>query len=148
MLELDRPALEIEPVHVRSKSHSLAFGKKARSSNVYRGMTEYGTDRALDDNEETRWATDTGTQQAWLEIDLGRVTTFTRAMIDEAYAGRVQGFAFEYKDGGAWKVFYRGETIGPRCSVTFDPVVARHVRLSILNASNSPTITEFQLYAR
>ncbi len=148
VLELDRPALEIEPVNVRTMSHSLAFGKKARSSNVYRGMTEYGADRALDDNEETRWATDTGTQQAWLEIDLGTVTTFSRAMIDEAYAGRVQGFALEYKDGGAWKVFYRGETIGPRCSLTFNQVVARYVRLTVFNASNSPTITEFQLYAR
>jgi alpha-L-fucosidase len=27
---------------------------------------------ALDDDPETRWATDSGTHEAWLEVDLGK----------------------------------------------------------------------------
>ena len=78
-------------------------------------MTDaHGPDKAVDDDPSTRWATDAGTQQAWLEVDLGKPTTIDRAMIDEAYAGRVQEFELQAKEGDAWKTFFRGTTIGER----------------------------------
>ena len=38
-------------------------------------------EKAVDGDPETRWATDNGTRQAWLEVDLGKPVTFSRAMI-------------------------------------------------------------------
>ena len=147
-LELDRPAMEIEPLAVRNVSHSLAVARKVSASNVFRGLAEFSADKAVDDNEETRWATDAGTKQAWLEVDLDKPVTFARAVIDEAFAGRVQAFALQCKDGEDWKTFYRGKTIGAKLTATFDPVTAQHVRLSILDATEGPTITEFELFSK
>jgi len=63
VLKLDGPAAEVNPE--RLKSGSAAFGKKSAASNVYQKMVgEYGPQKALDDDPDTRWATDTGTAKA------------------------------------------------------------------------------------
>ena len=110
-------------------------------------MAQHGPDKAVDDDPATRWATDSGTKQAWLQTDLGKPMTFNHVMISEAYEGRVQRFELQYKDGNQWKTFLSGTNIGRNYSKTFDPVEAQHVRLNILQASEGPTIWEFQLFA-
>ncbi|MEI6078510.1 MAG: discoidin domain-containing protein, partial [Verrucomicrobiota bacterium] len=80
-LELDRPAGDIEPLDVRNPaSLSLATAKKATASNVFQNSASYGADKAFDDVDETRWATDPGTTNAWLEVDLGKPETVNRAV--------------------------------------------------------------------
>jgi alpha-L-fucosidase len=137
-------ASEIPPCALPSAS--LAAGKKARASNVYRKNRHYGPDMALDDDPATRWATDTGTKQAWLEVNMGRAATFDRVTIAEAY-DRVRKFELQYRDGAQWKTFSEGARIGDAYSKTFEPVTARRVRLNILEATDGPTIWEFQLMA-
>jgi alpha-L-fucosidase len=143
-LQLDGPAGELTPVGLPSAS--LAFDKKVRASNVYQKNRRYGPDKAVDDDPATRWATDTGTKQAWLEVDLGKATTFDQVKIAEAY-DRVQEFELQYKNGAQWKTFARGTKIGAGYSMTFKPVTARQVRLNILESTDGPTIWEFQLMA-
>ena len=103
----------------------------------------------VDDDADTRWATDFGTRQAWLEVDLGQTATFARVGIDECvdFGQRVRAFELQYRNGDAWKTCYKGSTIGPEFTAQFDAVTARHVRLNILDASEGPTIYEFQLFA-
>ena len=144
-LQLDGPAFGIQIAAQRSGS--LAAGKKATASNVYRKMSTYGPDKALDDDPDTRWATDAGTHEAWLEVDLGKPTAIARAFVHEAYANRVQEFELQCKDGDAWRTITRGTTLGERRALKFEPVTARIVRLNILEASEGPTIWEFQLFA-
>ena len=100
----------------------------------------------MDDDSSTRWATDSGTQQAWLEVDLGKPATFNRVKIDEEY-DRVQEFELQYREGKRWKIFARGAKLGHDYSKQFDAVTARYVRLNILKATDGPTICEFQLFA-
>jgi alpha-L-fucosidase len=147
-MELDRPAIEIQPLTVRFGPQWLTVGKKTSASNVFEGRAEYGADKAVDDSEETRWATDAGTNQAWLEVNLDKPVTFTRAVIDESHAGRVQRFEMQYKDGDNWRTFHKGTTIGVNCSLTFGPVTAQYVRLNILDATEGPTIAEFHLLSK
>jgi alpha-L-fucosidase len=149
MLELDVPALSIEPVAWRIPSNSLAFGKSATASNTFRNLPEYAAERAFDDDEQTRWATDWGTKQAWLEVDLGALTKISRIRIDEAveFGERIRRFQLEYQAGDAWRVAVRGTTVGRDYSTSFPPVTARHVRLNILEATEGPTIRELQLFA-
>jgi len=109
-------------------------------------MAQHGPAKAVDDDPATRWATDYGTKQAWLEVDLGRTMTFDRAKISEAY-DRVREFELQYKDGDQWRTFVRGTKIGLDFSKQFEPVTARQVRLNILNAAEGPSIWEFQLFA-
>jgi alpha-L-fucosidase len=143
-LKLDGPANEIIPRALTSGS--LATAKKAKASNVYRNMRQYNADKAVDDDPATRWATDTGTGQAWLEVDLGKSTTFNRAVISEEF-DRVKQFELQCRDDGQWRTITEGTKIGKKLKLEFSPVTARHVRLNILKASDGPTIWEFQLFA-
>ncbi len=143
-LTLDGPAAEIEPVAMASSS--LAAGKKAKASNIYQGNQAHGPAKAVDDDPGTRWATDSGVQQAWLEVDLGKPAAFRRVAISEAY-DRVRKFELQYKDGETWKTFLEGTRIGEEYTKDFSPVTAQIVRLNILEATDGPTIWEFQLLA-
>jgi len=144
VLQLDGPASEITPRALFSGS--LTAEKKAKASNTFQNMSIHGPAKAVDDDPATRWATDTGTKQAWLEVDLGKPTKFNRVKISEAY-DRVQEFELQHKDGEQWQTFVRGTKIGLNYSKQFEPIAARHVRLNILNATDGPTIWEFQLFA-
>ena len=145
-LTVDDEAFEIEPVKVASISGSAACGKKATASNVFQKMKQYAADKALDDDSDTRWATDAGTKSAWFEIDLGVETSVSRAMIDESGWNRVRKYEIQYKNGSDWKTVYSGTTIGSKKEISFDPVKAQHFRLNIIEATEGPTIWEIQLY--
>ncbi|MCX7047202.1 MAG: alpha-L-fucosidase [Candidatus Sumerlaeota bacterium] len=147
-LELNGPAGDIAPLAMTKVSPSLASGKKATASNVYRGSAEYGAGKAFDDDSETRWAADSGTKSAWLEVDLGKPAAIGRAVIEQAYPElkRVRKFAIEYRDGEEWKTCYQGENLGAELDAKFAPVTAQHVRLNITEATDGPTIFEFQLF--
>jgi alpha-L-fucosidase len=147
-LELDKPAMEIAPISVSSSGESLTTKKKARASNVYQNDKRYGADKAVDGEEETRWATDGSAKQCWLEVDLGKPETFDRASIEECvdYGVRVKSFELQAKDGKDWKTFFKGGPIGKKLEVKFDAITARVVRLAI-EGEKGPTINEFQLFA-
>jgi alpha-L-fucosidase len=143
VLELDGPAAEANPRTMASSS--VAMGKKAAASNVFgNNLAAHGPDKAFDDDPETRWATDAGTHEAWLEVDLGEAVTIDRAIIQEAYGERVQSFELQHKRDGQWQTFARGQKIAEGLEVKFEPVAAQVVRLNILKASEGPTIWEFQ----
>ena len=143
-LKLDGPAGEITPRAL--PSDSLTAGKKAAASNVFQNSRSYGPDKAIDDDSATRWATDSGTKQAWLEVDLVKSMMFNRAIVSEEF-NRVQQFELQYKDGDQWRTFAEGTKIGQKLKLEFSPVTARYVRLNILKAAEGPTIWEFQLFA-
>jgi alpha-L-fucosidase len=135
-LELDGPALDIPPA-------SLPTNIKATASNVFQRMEDYGPEMAFDGDPHTRWATDGGTKQAWIAIDLGKPLTLEGVKIEEEYAPRVEKFGLQYKDGSEWKTFFTGTKLG-HFSQKFPPVTARHLRLNILQANEGPTISEIQ----
>jgi alpha-L-fucosidase len=143
VLELDGPAAQIAPT--AAGRTSLTDGKTATASNVYQGMAAYGPGKAVDGDDGTRWATDAGTGEAWLEVDLGAVKSFDQARIHEAY-DRVRRFELQYRRDGEWVAFHHGTTIGAQGMIRFPPVTTRHVRLQILEAIEGPTIWEFQLF--
>ena len=143
-LRLDGSAGDITPRSL--PSDSLTAGKPARASNVFQNNRGYAPSKAVDDDDTTRWATDSGTREVWLEVDLGKRLTFDRLRINEAY-DRVRKFEVQYKEAEQWRPFVRGTRVGADYSKRFEAVTARHVRLNILDASDGPTIWEFQLFA-
>ncbi len=147
-LELDRSALELAAVNVPG-AVSLTTGAKASASNTFQNQAEFGPDKAVDGRRDTRWATDAGTKSAWLELDLGQPKTFSRAVIRQAFPelNRVRKFAIEYWRDGKWIAVYQGGSPGARFAAKFQPITARHVRLDITEATDGPTISEFQLFA-
>ncbi len=143
-LELDGPAGEIAPASLPSAS--LAYRKKVTASNVYQNNSQHGPEKAVDDDPTTRWATDYGVKQAWLEVDMGKPVTLNRVRISEAY-DRVRKFELQCNDKGQWNTIIDGTKIGSEYVKDFEPLTARRVRLSIFDATEGPTIWEFQLLA-
>jgi alpha-L-fucosidase len=118
---------------------------RASASNVFQNQEEYAAESAFDEDPHTRWATDGGTRTAWVARDFGQARTFAGVRIKEAFAGRVQRFEFQYKDGADWKTILTGTTIGEDFAPVFPPVTAREIRLNILEATEGPTIWEIQV---
>ncbi len=125
---------------------AMPSAKSSSASNVYRGRIALsGAGAALDDDPVTRWATDGNVKKAWMEVDLGKVTEFSRVLIVEGTWNRVRKFQVQYKAGDTWKTIVEGSKLGERFEKEFTPVKARHVRLNILEATVGPTIYTFKL---
>ena len=142
---LEMKAALADPSLVRP---SLSLGAKATASNVYKQDKEFEPGRAVDDDSNTRWATDDGVGECWLEVDLGAVRELDGAFLSEGW-DRVKSFALEARDddGGPWRAVYRGATIGTAgLTVSFPTVRGRYVRLHILDAASGPTIWDLELY--
>lgn len=119
----------------------------ASASNIYQNeAAQYGPQLAFDDNPDTRWATDDSNSQAWIAIDLGSAKTIHGIRIKEAYAGRIENYELQYRDGTAWKTFLTGATLGADFETTFPAVKAREFRLNILSAKQGPTIQEIEWF--
>ena len=106
----------------------------------------HSSDKAVDDNPTTRWATDYGVKKAWLEVDMRKAVNFNLVKISEEY-DRIRKFELQYKDNGQWKAIIGGTRIGEDYVKDFKPITAQYVRLNILDATEGPTIWEFQLFA-
>jgi alpha-L-fucosidase len=140
-IDLDGSAMDLAPV-----GFPTDFGA-AKASNVFQKQTaHHGAAMAFDGDPESRWATDGGTSECWLEAALGRPGPIRGIEIDEAreYAGRVQSFTVKVEVAGAWQTVAQGTKLG-KFAVNFDPVAATAVRLEIAKASDGPTISEVRV---
>ncbi|MCX7778538.1 MAG: discoidin domain-containing protein, partial [Armatimonadetes bacterium] len=141
-LDLDGLAMDIAP----RQGPQLAV-PKAQASNVYLNDPNFGPERAVDGDETTRWATDFGIYSAWLEVDLGKPMKIAEVRIMEAveFGERVKKFALKCRRDSEWETVITGTKIGANFVRKFRPVFARYWRLDIFEASEGPTIYEFQL---
>ena len=130
-------------------SGALTANRPASASDVHPGGTQYGPDKAVDDDPETRWATSDGIKQAWLEVELAEPSTISRLVIRE-YEPRLSQYQLQYRQSQdqAWKVAYEGTRAGADFTTAFPPVQALHVRLNILDSTGPPTLREFQVFAK
>jgi alpha-L-fucosidase len=108
----------------------------------------FEADKAVDLDAGTRWGAASGTKSGWIEVDLGTPKAINHAVIEELQYPRTQKFAIEYKEGETWKPVATGSSIAGTKSIDFPEITAQHVRLNILQASDVPTIEEFQLQDR
>jgi alpha-L-fucosidase len=125
----------------------LTPGKPAAASAVWGNSTEYGGDKAVDGDPNTRWATPDATRACWLEVDLLGEERIGRVALSEMEP-RITGFQIDYRSetGEPWQTVYAGKKAGKSFSAEFTPVAARYMRLHILDATAAPTIWEFELF--
>jgi alpha-L-fucosidase len=143
-LELDGSAMDV-PVMDSGPEIKAKRDVKSTASNVYQKQTKtFGPQMAFDQDPDTRWATDSGTRQAWIAADFGKPITFQRVFIEEAYGERVRKFEIQYRDGKGWTTIFAGERIGAEFHQKFAPVTASQFRLNILDATDGPTFTEIE----
>jgi alpha-L-fucosidase len=140
-LSLPHPGLAAATV----SDPGLAIGKPVTASSEWgRG---FEAAKACDGNAGTRWGAGKEARNGWLVIDLQKETVIGHAMIAEAEFPRTEEFVIEGQVGETWKELQRGTVIAGWQLYHFPPVAVRRVRLSILKASDVPTLEEFQVYA-
>jgi len=137
-LQLDGSAMNLPALEIPS-------GFRAEASNIYHNQTnDYGPQLAFDGDPSTRWATDEGTEQAWVAVTLDSPRTLKSVTIYEAY-DRVRKFEFQWHDGDGWKTIFTGTTLGNGFHQQFAPVTGREFRLRVLDSTDGPTINEIEL---
>jgi alpha-L-fucosidase len=124
---------------------NLAADKPATASSA---VAEHTAAMAVDGNGDTYWTPAAGVSEASLEVDLGRPVAFDRAMLQEMISTgqRVERFKLEAWTGQAWKEFTKATTIGYKRLLRFPAVTTSRVRLTILDARDTPAIREFGLF--
>jgi len=138
-------AFQIDPVDIHLFGQPLAV-RDATASNVFQNREEYCAKKAIDRQDSTRWATDSGTHEAWIELDLGKETTVGAAQVREAFAGRVQSFLWEVPDAEGWKTIHKGNALAEGDIIPLKPVTTRKIRFHITQATEGPTLWEIILY--
>ena len=133
------------PVERPTVGPSLSVGKPAEASG--QDTSEFGADKAVDDDPLTWWTTPKGVKQAWLQVDLGAPKVLGRVLIEEFDQPLISKFEVQYREGIVWKTILSGAGIGAKYEKEFSPVTARYVRLNILEAAWCPQIREFHVYA-
>jgi alpha-L-fucosidase len=155
VLELDGSAEELVPVEERI----LTSGASVSASNVREHKSEYGPELTIDGKRDTYWTTDKDVTQGWLEYDLGKPCTFSRAILDEGDDDWIRHVQIEIKAGSEWKTAFEYRHGNPKLwekipievfcpEFKFPPVTAQIVRVNILSATQSPVVREFKLYER
>jgi hypothetical protein len=104
---------------------------------------------AVDSSNSTRWAAPRGARAAWLAVELGAEKDIRRVRLTEpAEYARITRFAVQVKSpDGSWKEIAAGTSIaGSRDLELTTPVHGSTFRVEILDATDSPTLAEFQLF--
>jgi alpha-L-fucosidase len=123
----------------------LARGRSASADSARPG---HEAAKAVDGRSSTCWMPREGATTGALEIDLGRPAAFTVAMTQEQIAEgqRVKAYRIEARTEQGWQEIAKGTTIGHKKLDRFPAVTADRVRLTVLQAVDSPLIRHVGLY--
>jgi hypothetical protein len=141
------------------RKDEVSRGAKATASDEHSAPFLAG--KICDGNTSTRWATGSkwGTPEAmkppyasWIELDFGEIKTVDSTAIIEGW-DRIRNFRIEYSNSRyqMWQVAATGTTVGDNFTADFShakkrKLRGRYWRLNILEATDSPTIWEWQLF--
>lgn len=129
---------------------NLAQGAQASASNTRgKGDRRFAPRHVLDHRRDTYWASDDAVTTPELVLDLGRAVTFNVVRLREhlPLGQRVEAFALDAWQDGAWREFASGTSIG-NCRLTrSQPVTTSKVRLRITQSPVCPAIAEVALFA-
>jgi hypothetical protein len=114
---------------------NLAYQKKVTASSFY--SNDYKPEFAVDDNNGTLWRSgDNSTKPAWLQVDLGAITTVKKVLTQFEYATWYYQYFIEYSiDGKKWQLFAdkRNNRWHGSPAVDEGDVKARFIRVVITN---------------
>jgi alpha-L-fucosidase len=108
----------------------------------------YSPGNAVDNNNDTYWATDDSVTTASLEINTGKVQTIKYVMLQEhiKLGQRVKSFTVDVWNSDAWQQVAAGTTIGYKRILKLAPVKAGRVRINITASKACPLISNVAIY--
>lgn len=134
--------LKIEPTHTgigylgknENPHPNLAFSKPVLASSIY--DQDFKAEYALDENNGTLWKPKNNIGKAWLQVDLGKISTVRSIHTQFEYATWYYQYKIEYSvDGKLWKLYKDRSRNTQHGSpmIDFGNVKARYIRTTILN---------------
>jgi alpha-L-fucosidase len=132
----------------RTFGTNLAQGSTVAASNTRGNSPLYSANHLVDGESGRYWATDDGVRSPSVVLGLGRRVTLNVVQLREylPLGCRVDSFALDSWQNGAWKEFAKGTAIGSRCLIRTDPMTTDKVRLRITKAAACPALNGFGLY--
>jgi len=121
-------------------------GVKVTASSLWQDDVTYAPAKAIDGNLSTRWGGAEFSRDGWIEVELPRNATVSKAIVLQGSFNRIEKYQLQAWIDDAWKIVVEGSTIADDGPVEFEPVTSSRFRLEILQASEVPSITEFQLF--
>jgi alpha-L-fucosidase len=128
----------------------LATKARVTASNVRGKDSTFRAANLIDGQPHTAWATDDAVLAADVVFDFSRAVTFGVIAVKEdiRLGQRVDAFAVDRWNAGNWEPLASATSIGPRRFLRLDkPVTATRLRLRVTEASASPVLSQFSLFA-
>jgi alpha-L-fucosidase len=127
---------------------NLAEDVKIAATNTRGRSPSFRVRNMIDGDKDTYWATDDNVTKASITIDFGKETTFNRFLVQEyiPLGQRVKKFSIEAYTDDDWKLIDAQTTIGYKRILRFDNVSSSKLRLNILDAKASPTISNIEVF--
>ena len=133
-------------------ANNLAADAVIGASTVRGNDAAFAPSNVLDGNDATYWATDDGTSEGSLIIDLGETKTFDVVSVEEAIqlGQSINEYKVEYRNGenSEWTLLDEGETIGAKRLIRTAAVRADQLRITVDTNKNDavPMISEVGVY--
>jgi len=129
-------------------AEDLARSAVASASNVRGDADRFSPAHVLDGDRQTYWSTDDGLATPELVLDLGDTVTFNVVSLREylPLGQRVEDWALDAWEEGAWREFANGTAIGNRRLWRGSDVATDRVRLRITKAPVCPALSEMALF--
>jgi alpha-L-fucosidase len=128
---------------------NLAKKAKTTASNTRGGdKRAFGPANLIDDNRDSYWATDDASTTPEATLEFAQPVTFNVVRLREAIrlGQRIDDWALDAWQNGAWAEFARGTAIGSCRLVRGKSITATKVRLRITKSPVAPAIAEFGLF--
>ena len=131
-------------------TQDLAAKAKVSASNVRGQDRAFAGSNLVDHRPDTSWACDDSAANPEAVIDLARPATFQVVRLREAirFGQRIDAAAVDVWSAGKWEQLAAVTSIGPRRLIRLEKsVTAARLRLRVTQASASPVLSEFALFA-
>lgn len=127
---------------------NLAQNCRITASNTRSGFSAFQTKNLLDQDVDSYWACDDSLRSAFIELESSTPFYFDRIMLQEPIrlGQRISSFSVEVEENGSWVEVVSGTTIGYKRLLRINPVKTQKIRIHILEANNTITLSEVGLY--
>ncbi len=129
-------------------ARDLAQGAQASAGNIRGGSPRFAASNVLDGNPDTYWATDDDVKTPELILTFPQSIQFNVISLREflPLGQRVDRFAIDYDEGGAWREWCCESAIGPHRLIRGQACKTERIRLRIVSAPVCPAISELGIY--
>lgn len=100
-----------------------------------------------DGDPNSMWAAEEQARSGTVTIDLGAEKEIAEVLLNDAPYSRTREFDIEAKTAAGWKKIADGTQIGAGLRVPGDSIRASAIRLNLRKTSDTPTLSEFQIFA-